>query len=647
MPIWKSLKEKLWKAWQATIDNWLLHHAHLCATLCALLAILFLSIGFVQARVLSALSAQLVSNPTEATPHKFGGLEAFVLDGFKDKVVPSSLPTNVSIAAQHMDTELKSATADVTSLRLHVNPPDSHYLRSQYISDDDQDVFLFIPAFILANLPDKPKPIQDSTTLSDLGIAPTSLLARDIAAGVSAKDSLRQILQASGESDPTRQFTQVYLVSATGVLRDFNHGGSKNNSFVAHRFFPERPYFWPTLEARKSETECPSPFSFCTRPYVDLGGHGVVVTMCRVAGAGASISDTVLCADISYPTNETKKIVTGEIRPVSTTAPRAIDCHVKDTMATDTSSRETGVSEVKVQCENSNSDDAAEKIQQSLDALLGNKRSEEMLGGIYKLDEGEEAQSSTPSQNVIKWIGKIPYIGGTVRDLYPIKGESSFAFTVPLTVVRASDGETVTFLLCNVDFAYPTLLLILSVIGGTFWITGLFVSIFYSFQARRKSFEFIGSLEEVMKASPVPFLHLSEEGKIIGANEAFQELMGLSLRELESETFYSLMDHSSQARYDIIAQCRRSKLLTRPYEITLLKKSGQRETVIVSGSALDMPRTSEFKISQPAATFLHTFGIVIPRSDMSDSDYQKAGVLSLELDLNVFMRLVAGSAHAI
>jgi hypothetical protein len=165
MPFWKSLKEKLWKAWQATIENWLLHHAHLCAALCALFAVLFLSIGFIQARLLGTLSARLVSSPTEATPHKFGGLEAFVLDGFKGKVAPSSLPQNVAIHAAEVDDALKSQTADVAHLSLTMNPSGSTNLRSQYISDSDKEVFLFIPAFILGNLRNTPHAFEGSTTL--------------------------------------------------------------------------------------------------------------------------------------------------------------------------------------------------------------------------------------------------------------------------------------------------------------------------------------------------------------------------------------------------------------------------------------------------------------------------------------------------
>jgi PAS domain S-box-containing protein len=632
MPLWKSVKEKIWKAWQATIENWLLHHAHLCATVCALFAVLFLSIGFIQARLLSGLSAQLVSNPTEATPHKFGGLEAFVLDGFKGRVVPSSLPPSVAVAASAVDQALNGQSADVENITLHVNPPGSQDLRSQYISDDNKEVFLFIPAFVLANLRTSPRPFENSITLSTLGIPSTSMLSHDISAGISARDALKKVLTASSDSDPSRSFTQVYLVSATGALRDYNDGGSDNNSFIAHRFFPERPYFWPTLEHHTSEVDCPAPFSFCTRPYVDLGGHGIVVTMCRVAGTGANISDTVLCADIGYPTTETKQTIAEEIGPVSANPPREVVCHVAG---------------ANVQCDESTSDSAAEQVQMSSKAVLESKRSEEMLGGIYKLYDKQQSSPITLSQVVIDWIGKIPYLGKPIQGLYPLKGESSFKFTVPLKVERVSGAENIRFLLCSVDFAFPTLLLTLSVTGGTIFIVGLFVSIFYSFQARRKSFEFIASLEDVMKASPIPFVHLNEEGKITGANDAFQKLMGLSLNELQNERFYSLMDLPSQARYDVVAQCRRNKLLTRPYEITLLKKSGQPEPVVVSGSALDMPRTSEFKISEPAATFLHTFGIVIPRTDISDSEFQRVGVLSKDLPQDVFTQLLTGSAHAV
>ena len=149
-----------------------------------------------------------------------------------------------------------------------------------------------------------------------------------------------------------------------------------------------------------------------------------------------------------------------------------------------------------------------------------------------------------------------------------------------------------------------------------------------------------------MKASPVPFVHLSEETKIIGANHAFRDLVGISAEELKCKTFYSLLDGPSRARYQVIAQCRRQKLLTPPYELTLICKTGTAHLVVVSGSALDMPRKSPpFKLDAPADTFLHTFGIVVPRESLSASEDPGIGLLSHTLSLTEFTQLATGKAH--
>jgi PAS domain-containing protein len=626
MPFWKTVKDKVWKAWQATIDNWLLHHSNPCAVVCALLAILFLSLGFLEARVLSSTSAQLISSPTEATPDKFGGLEAFVLDGFQDKVVPPALPPNVAIYADKLDGLVANPEIPVDRLNLHINLAKNPGLRTQYISDENRQVFLFIPATALASHQTANVPLKGPVTLQSLGVANDSLLARDIAAGISASDSLKQIMDASGELDANNRFKQVYLVSATGALRDFNDGGSDDNTFVAHRFFPERPYFWPTIEHLPTETNCPAPFTFCTRPYVDLGGHGVVVTMCRAAGQGFNTSDTVLCADTSYPTAATIDTINKEIRPFSTQSGKEIVCHT---------------SNAGVFCDHSDKDEDSQLVEASLREVVGQQRPEEMLGAIYKI----KSTGQSPYERLITGLGKIPYVGKPILSLYPISG-ASFSFTFPLSVKRDSDTETINFLLCFVDFANPTSKLIISVTGGTIFIAGLFVSIFYSFQARRKSLAFISSLEEVMKVSPVPFVHLSEDGKMIGANQAFQDLVGVELIELKRRTFYSMLDQPSKARYQIIADCRRQKLLTKPYEIRIFNGTGELLPVVACGSALDMPRTSEFRIAEPAATFLHSFGIVVPRSSFSDLEFKRVDPLQMSLSLDDFRQLATNSAHA-
>jgi PAS domain-containing protein len=667
MAILKSVKDRLWKTWQATVENWLLHHAHLCAALFALGSIICLSLGTYEAHVLGTLSAKLLSSPTEATPHKFGGLEAFVLDGFKGIIIPTSLPTGVTEAVQAIDARYQSPLANPPDLHLHVEPSDATTLKEQYVADDNNQVFLFIPAVALSNLRPSSRALVGSPNEIKGLIPKGSLLANDIRHAAAAAGPLQVLLNASQPGPNSslapaigaprdsvaaihQGFTQVYIISATGALRDYNHGGSTNNSFIAHRFFPERPYFWPTVE-NKSELPCPSPFTFCTRPYVDLGGHGIVVTMCKMLGPRQDISDTILCADLSYFEKSTIATIGDEILPFRTGYPRTINCHYSHTLvaAPPRAGDVPGPPDRgNVKCDNNTPDDDAEVVQAAFNAVAQDGRTEEMLGGIYKINAESEPYIAA-FRKIVQWLDELPYLGKVLHIFFPLDTDTAFAFTVPLEVNRQTQGnlekEDVSFLVCSVDFEYPTLWLIMSVVCGTACVAGLFLSLFYSFQARRKAFAFIVSLTEVMEASPVPFLHLSEVGRIPGSNAAFRDLIDLDAATLAGTTFFSIMDQPSQARYQIVARYRREKLLTRPYEITLKRKNGQTYKVVVTGSALDMPRTSAFRITEPAATFLHTFGIAIPRGMISQAEFDRLGVLSDELDLKVFEELVRGSAH--
>ena len=374
--------------------------------------------------------------------------------------------------------------------------------------------------------------------------------------------------------------------------------------------------------------------------------------MCKTLGPRQDISDTILCADLNYSQKSTITTIGDEILPFRTGYPRTITCHYSNALVTASAqnSRVAGPPDPgDAKCDNSASDDDAEIVQSALNGVAQDGRTEEMLGGIYKIGSGSQLYTATAFRKIIQRLDGLPYLGKVLHIFYPLDADTAFAFTVPLEVNRQTVGnlerEDVSFLICSVDFEYPTLWLIVSVVGGTACVAGLFLSLFYSFQARRKAFAFITSLTEVMEASPVPFLHLSEDGKILGSNAEFQRMIGLDTATLAETTFFSILDQPSQARYQIVARYRREKLLTRPDEVTLKTKNGETHKTVVSGSALDMPRTSEFRISEPAATFLHTFGIVIPRGMITQGEFDRLVVLSDTLDLQVFEELVRGSAH--
>ena len=276
MQIFKAVTDKLWKAWQATVENWLLHHAHLCATLFALGSIICLSLGSYEAHILGTLSAKLLSSPTEATPHKFGGLEAFVLDGFKGIIVPTSLPTGVTTAVQAIDSNYQSPLTNPPFPQLHVEPPNRPTLKEQYVADDNERVFLFIPAVTLSDFRRSSQALTGSPNEMKALIPKDSLLANDIRRGANVEGLLRALLNASQPKEYSSQepisaaprdsvklapqgFTQVYVISATGRAQRLQPRRIDQQQLHRPSILPRAPLF---LAYRRKEIRdaLPNPF---------------------------------------------------------------------------------------------------------------------------------------------------------------------------------------------------------------------------------------------------------------------------------------------------------------------------------------------------------------------------------------------------
>jgi len=635
MKFLKRLFAKLWQSWSKTLDNFLLHHSHACEIVTFIGALAFLVLGAYEARQLSSLAAKLLSLPREAIPQQFGALESLVLDGFDSAIPVQPWPESVAKKMNDIQQALKQPHSLGTSVHLQLLLQGGQgSIRDQYLTDDNHKVGLFLPAIALSGVAKGSAPLKATAVDLNQLVAKAPQTAKDLAASAEIAPLLQQMAK---EAEHAGGMLQVYFLTTTGILRIYSDAGVKVDNYNPHRFFPERPYFWATLEREKpSAGASANPFTYWTRPYVDLGGHGIVRTMCKPVSKGTDLSEAAVCADVGFPEKETKETVTSEIRAFRMDPPKEIRCTLPD--------RQDNGFTPPANCWETEQATTSKLAKLVVEELGDPKTRERTLGGIHQLAGSPDP--AWPVRVFKKRIRRIPYLGTAIRFLLPLPSSGPFYFTVPLSIssIATKPGQQAKFLICAVDFGLPAMWLVVAVSGASLCSGCLLLCLFYSFQAKRKAQSFIASLEQVMEINPVPFVHLSEEWKIVGSNVAFERLIGFSKAELKERKFESILTTSSQARHAAVAQLRQKRLWTRPYELILLTINQVQVTVVVCGSMIDMPRTSKLNAKEPADTFLHTFGVIVPKAQLADEDLRRLQVLGLDLSLPEFKELLGKSA---
>jgi PAS domain-containing protein len=149
-------------------------------------------------------------------------------------------------------------------------------------------------------------------------------LATDVAFGRLVAESLQQMTGLSITDDTQSvvvskylqpEPVQVYLITTSGTNRIFNQRAYHpdqlyGNQFPANTFFPDRPYFWPTFLKRSATSfdqiapkdgSLIEDFFYVSRPYLDLGGSGVVITLTKGIKI-QGLPQAVICIDIQFST---------------------------------------------------------------------------------------------------------------------------------------------------------------------------------------------------------------------------------------------------------------------------------------------------------------------------------------------------------
>jgi len=268
--------------------------------------------------VRNTLSAQM-----EETPQTFKGLEAFIYSNLNQNIDETK---NVNNALEHYDLTT-DFTTQLSNVQRELNKFLDDTTQKQEIenvrirvanggnegkvltdSDESKPGFLFLPVYLLRatlgaedfqalknrTLPERVKQEIASDTNLKRDVALTGFLAKEL------QEFTTKPIFKFKDDDPLSKFvnnqpTQVYVITKNGVNRIFSNKGVKpeqlyGTQFSATTFFPSRPYFWPVFQGTEywgkdllpngSQATVGKYFSV-TRPYLDLAGNGIVITLSR------------------------------------------------------------------------------------------------------------------------------------------------------------------------------------------------------------------------------------------------------------------------------------------------------------------------------------------------------------------------------
>ncbi len=527
------------------------------------------------------------------TPQQYKGIDAFVMSN-----VPQELDTKLRTEALN-----QSFVARFASLQARIaefatgNRPATVTLR---VIKDQQgrevitngtatDGFLFLPSQLL-HLPPDSGPAATSSQDPLVRVNADPEIERDIQFVEYIAPQLRSLLgksivtdTPSDNPDDVKSYlgltaSQVYVITKSGVLKIFNsvdHPSIYEYQFLATTFFPSRPYFWSTFNELRATTNLATPLAngnvgslfAVSKPYMDLGGNGIVMTLSRGFDS-PRIPLAVVCFDLAFLPNRslTKTLqdrvgqLDGDTVPVRCEIPRS--------------------GTVKCSPEQLKGSAAAQSTQYSL--------SDQMQRFVQQKVEHDERSD----------------VFGSIQRINT--GEGALHVSVPIEESALGDTQVGRFLVFSLNVtAYRRLTALLAFTASTtFGIMTLLLAYLWGSLARRQSEyeEAFRRVAEVMVYSPTPYARLGSDDKILDVNAAFSNLVGYDADVLRGSTFASYVAAESKVKYGEVQSLREAGKHVDPYSITLLDANGSLVQVTTVSAAVPAGAPGELP---------QTFGILL------------------------------------
>ena len=348
---------------------------------------------------------------------------------------------------------------------------------------------------------------------------------------------MRRLDHASGERLTVVQMyfiteSGTFLIRAPGVK---DQGQYYGKDFLPYNQYMDRPYFWGAVDIKQKRL---TPFDYGTKPYLDLGGNGFVVTFSKKFDL-PNQRVGVLCVDAKLP-----DYITNEIQN-----------HLKSLGArvSDFYWSEKGIEPGEA--------GPLPKEFAWFDTQINKSREarSEVLGSIVT----EPTKVSLTDSN--------SETDGVVR------------FTVPVTSHEDGEGNRKTRLLW-VEFNSADILQALTrnlilFTAGIILVIAVAWSLFWDYTVlKREVSKVLKNISKVMRDAPTPFVWLDEKNEFIDANNSMLALLGYkNIQGLRRDfpQFRGLITAQTQMTYDDILKKSAAGQETGEYEIDVITKDGK------------------------------------------------------------------------
>jgi hypothetical protein len=626
-PIFSFFKDLIpWKKIQEFLGQLYSHQPFALSAAILLLVISLVLGGFYLHRSseYDEIVRNTLSSNMEATPQSFKGLEAFIFSTLKQT---SDVDVSNELRREYLHTEFYKACEElqqrldsyqserekrVAEVKVKVAKGKNE---GKILTDATKPGFLFLPINVLrASFPpsDLDKLRDDGLDDEKKAEVVNPILARDtelkedIALTGFIANNLHKLTSTpivEPKSQRLRDLlkntpAQVYIITKNGINRIFNNQLKDpelyyGTQFPATTFFPSRPYFWPTFLNEDTEDDVKhkhfgdrivptgvektvGKYFYVTRPYLDLAGNGIVITLTRGLYIGGTLQ-AVLCFDLPYVTagNNVYEILKkgvqryeGQIVPVvcTTTPETEIKCSKDDVVdRSPVSSSESAL---------------LNEIEQYIRARSIPRERSEIAGNLQVLPTA----SNTDSMHI-----SVP-IAAEISD----KQQKAKLALINIDFIRYK--KITAFFAGASSFSFAVMIILLTYLWGA------------TVRSKKEYQEAFSQVAKVMYRSPTPYVRLDSHDRIVDCSLSFCGKLGYppnanSVKQIRNQTFGSLCaDEESIDQYETVQRSRAAGERVKPYPLKLRGKDDLIVPVIVSSAAVPSPSRGLFP---------ETFGIIL------------------------------------
>lgn len=378
---------------------------------------------------------------------------------------------------------------------------------------------------------------------------------------------------------------QTYLITESGVFMILapgvkDHGQYYRGEFRPYTQYKDRMYFWRALDNSQRKIT-PSPFDYASKPYLDLGGNGLVVTFSKKLTL-PNKRVGVLCVDAKLPDYVTKEIEEN----LESLGAEVSDFYWSAGKREDSGKLTPGTVEPG---ERGLPPKGFEWFTEALNKSSAARS--ELLGSIATSPHQETPQSQGRVADVVRFtvpVGSVEYGEGIKRTrLLWVKFDSaSILWTLTMNLMLFSGGIVLMLVVTWNLFRDYTIL-------------------------KREMSNVLEKMSKVMRDAPTPFVWLDENNEFHAVNRRMLQVLEYeNIEELRKQTptFRGLITDATQATYDAVLASSAAGQETDEYEIEVLTKTGKVLRVRAHGERIPYPTLWRRGIP-------HRFGIFVEVTD--------------------------------